>query len=239
MPKTKSTDHWLYNLIAMLRPWFTDAGYKIAPNLQVHYGHPRSRHADGQITYGADSCGDSGLDWKAGQPHSVAVIPYLDDPKEVGHVVIHECVHSALPRGSKHGKLFQAACTAIGLVMVSSNGRTEIDDGLHTHRKKFPGSEKGRALAAHLQKLTQHLGPFPATAIPRPPPPEPRNHVTTKLLCPACRITVRAGPSTMEKVRGGPRIGCIKPDCERCGEPLMTPEEAHEWRTLSAEEPSL
>jgi hypothetical protein len=202
-------DRWLYDLHAMLRPWFKDAGYPIPPNMALRCGFPKGRK-DGQC-------------WRptaggAGDVHTIFVTPYIDAPMEVAAVVAHEIIHTVTP--GEHGGAFKIACEAIGLVMTSRKGRTEIDDGSKT--PDGLGSPKGKALADHLEKLTTHLGPYPHKALPRP-----RQKIRAKtekwvlLECPDCAVQVRLREADAEEF---PPI-CPRPDC---GCDLSPPEKEKE-----------
>jgi hypothetical protein len=188
-------DRWLYDLHSMLRPWFSDAGYPIPASMALRCGYPKHKRADGQCFRDtADGADDV---------HTIFIAPYLDDPMEVAAVVVHELIHSVTP--GWHGKEFKRACEAIGLVMTSRKGRTEIADG-----SMAPGSPKGKALREHLEKLTTHLGPYPHKALPRP-----RQKIRAKpekwllLECRNCGLQVRLREADTEEFTAR----CPRPDC--------------------------
>jgi hypothetical protein len=142
-------------------------------------------------------------------------VPYIDDPIEVAAVVVHEIIHTLIramtpkdERVTPHGKQFKAVCAAVGLAMVHRNGRTEIDDGT----KGTPRSAKGKALRAHLEALTTHLGPYPHKALERPVRKKTIREKWLQLECGICGLEVRMkeGDADEDAV-----LQCPDPEC--CG----------------------
>jgi hypothetical protein len=209
-----TADRWLYDLHMMLRPWFRDAGYKVPPHIELHCGFPKSKVADGQCFYPI-AHQEAGIDH-----YSLFIVPYIDDPIEVAAVVVHEIIHTVVrattPKDEKvtpHGKQFKTVCAAVGLVMVNRKGRTEVDDGT----KGTPGSAKGRALRAHLEQLTAHLGPYPHKALERP---VRRTIVRDKwilLECGTCGLEVRIKELDAE-------VAALQCPDRECSGPLDKPE---------------
>jgi hypothetical protein len=212
-------DRWLYDLHMALRPWFRDAGYPVPGRVSLHMGFPKGARRTGESWHL--------LDIEKGQMrHRVFVAPTLDDPIDVGNIVVQELVHACVTaeahaQGAEkmpppHGKRFKTVCAAVGIAapVGESFSATFIDDGTHG----TPGWPKGKALRQHLEQITARMPPYPHKAWERPHKQKAVREKWLPLECGACRLEVRI---TEFDVESAEELQCPRPECSG---PLEKPE---------------
>ena len=133
-------EQWLAALVDALRPVFKSHGYPLPAKIRVSCGWP-SRKA-----IGTRSC-RIGEAWSpqcsADGTHETFLSPMLDDPIEVGHVLVHELVHHAVGVVHGHRGPFAKLARAIGLV------------------GKLTATTAGPELEAELKLLIEVIGVYP------------------------------------------------------------------------------
>ena len=134
----KTREQWLTEIAVRLRPWFSLRGYEIPLRVRLGVG----ALGISRRTLGVCHCpGD-----RDGFQH-ITISPFIDDPVLVATVLVHELIHAILPASEGHGRLFEAAASALGLV-----GKPTI-------------AAAGPELHAHLQDLVRATGPYPHRAL--------------------------------------------------------------------------
>jgi hypothetical protein len=104
-------EEWLHQLTGKLRPLFNVTGIELPEHIAVACGWPSKNARRGR----AQRIGEC---WRAecsqaGRPE-IFISPVLADPIEVGHVLVHELIHAALPDAG-HRAPFKRAATKLGL----------------------------------------------------------------------------------------------------------------------------
>lgn len=100
---------WLRAAASELRPYFADVGYPLPDNIRFAIAFPstgRKGKRMGECWHSSSSEDNS---------YEIFLRADLAEPLEVLGVLVKELVHTALPSGAGHGKLFKAAALKIGL----------------------------------------------------------------------------------------------------------------------------
>ena len=137
----ETREAWLGAATAALRPHFQTAGYPLPDKIRFAIGFTstgKKGKAIGEHWHSAAS---------DDQTHEIFIRPDQASPAEVLGILAHELVHSAVPLGSGHGKVFKAAALAVGLAGPM--------------RSALPGP----VLADKLAALAAELGPLPHAAL--------------------------------------------------------------------------
>jgi hypothetical protein len=200
----RTPDRWLFDMAAMLRPWFKESGLpSITDNIQFRCGHVRSLKHLGVTHHPSRH--------KPEDPISVVISMYDDDSMFVTETLIHELVHCLMPPGVRHGKPFKDACAMLGIK----------GDAFASAGGIFTSGEQGQAFRAHVENLLTIIGPYPHKALPRPRPSIRGPSDRVRLRCPdkdcGFRMTISIGPVSL--MVGLPYVACA------CGEELEWPEE--------------
>lgn len=109
------------------------------------------------------------------QTAEVLISPLLAQPDDVCHVLVHELIHVALP-GAGHGKPFQRAAKALGLL------------------KPYTATSPGEAFWPWMRPLLDQLGSYPHAAlraIQVEGAPKKQKNRYFKAECVACGYSVR------------------------------------------------
>jgi len=105
----ETREAWLSAATVALRSRFATAGYPLPGKIRFAIGFPSTGRRGKRI----------GEHWhstaSADGTHEIYIRPDQANPAEVLGILAHELVHSAVPLGSGHGKVFKAAALAVGL----------------------------------------------------------------------------------------------------------------------------
>lgn len=196
-----SREEWLARLARKLRPLFTEAGAEFPRRIRFSCGWPsanglsRRRRVMGECWLAHVSADES---------IEIFVSPLVDDPIEVGAILVHELVHACGRRG--HGKEFAALARAVGLT------------------GPMRSSVAGDVLKRTLERLTRQCGSYPHGAMnPGEEPagedvPKKQSTRMLKLVCPDDGYTVRTTRRWIE-------VGL--PSCP-CGQEMTTDDSGDE-----------
>jgi hypothetical protein len=130
-------ESWLRAAAAELRPYFAMVGYPLPNNIRFAIAFTSTGRKGKRVgeCWHSSSSDDSS--------YEIFLRADLAEPVEVLGVLVKELVHTALPAGSGHGKLFKAAAIKVGL------------QGPMRH------AQPGILLQNRLSELATALGPFP------------------------------------------------------------------------------
>jgi hypothetical protein len=125
--KYETREQWLEAAVAAMAPSFVSAGYKV-PKVRVSCGWPSSRGTSAKKTALGECWDKSSADDGVAQ---VFISPRLKDPCTqfgVLAVLAHEVCHAVVGNKAKHGKVFKACATKVGLEgkMTSTEGGPEF-----------------------------------------------------------------------------------------------------------------
>ena len=110
LPNThESREAWLRAAADELRPYFNDCGYPLPDKIRyaiafTSTGRKSKRYGECWHSSASDD-----------SAYEIFIRADLAKPLDVLAVLVKELVHTALPAGSGHGKLFKAAAAKIGL----------------------------------------------------------------------------------------------------------------------------
>lgn len=176
-------EQWLTELAKMVEPLFKGfrlTEYKISCSWPTSRGLSVKRRVLGECHAGKHS--------KAGV-HELFITPLLDDPIEVGGVVVHEMAHVGAGVEAQHGPKFVKVCRHVGLT-----------------KNKPTSAAPGEKLVEQLKKMAEKLGPYPHKAlIHQLRPVKPKKDVT--LRCGGCGCLVRISINWLDKA-GPPTCAC-------------------------------
>jgi hypothetical protein len=170
----ETREDWLMALVSELRPLFEQAGLPLQVSLRCSCGWPsRSvRKILGQCWQ--SSASEDGT-------HEIFVTPALADGFEVASVMVHECLHAALPDGTGHRAPFRRGMRALGL-----EGPAKA-----TH--------PDRELAERLHAIVDRLGAYPHARLNLAEVGVKKQGTRMlKLVCPACGYAVRTTAKWIE-----------------------------------------
>jgi SprT-like family protein len=167
-------EEWLITLMNRLRPEFTAHSVALPDEIAVSCGWT-SKGARGKRI---------GECWRADCSHArrpeIFISPKLADSIEVGHVLVHELIHAALPDAG-HGSAFKRVALRLGLT-----GR-------------MTATVPTDALRQRLGDLIEHIGePYPHAELR---PGEDERKQSTRLLklsCPGCGYVIRTTQKWIE-----------------------------------------
>ena len=110
LPNTHdSREAWLRAAADELRPYFNDCGYPLPDKIRyaiafTSTGRKSKRYGECWHSSASDD-----------SAYEIFIRADLAEPLDVLAILVKELVHTALPAGSGHGKLFKAAAAKIGL----------------------------------------------------------------------------------------------------------------------------
>lgn len=190
MTDHKTREAWLQAFIAKARPIFAKAGSPLPASIRVAIGFAstgRKGKRIGECWY-ADSSADKHCE--------IFIVPSLSDASRIADILTHELVHAALPVGAKHGPLFKALATSLGL----TGKMTSTVAGEEWHRWADP--------------IVNKLGPLPHGALMSGTSSGPKKQNTRmlKVTCTGCGFVFR---TTAKWLDGAADLQC--PDAS-CGE---------------------
>jgi hypothetical protein len=136
---TMNREAWLTRYVVLLRPVFAQAGFPLPRAIQVSIGFP----SKGGLRKNGACVGECWEDEEGVAHIFISPVLELDD---IGHTLVHELLHAALPGDGHQGK-FPAGMKALGLVGPPSE------------------SVAGAELSDRLAELEARLGPYPGTPI--------------------------------------------------------------------------
>jgi hypothetical protein len=137
----ETREAWLLAATRALRTHYESAGYPLPERIRFSIGFPstgRKGKRIGEHWHSSASADDN---------HEIYIRPDQAKATDVLGILAHELVHSAVPIGSGHGKVFKAAALAVGLTGPM--------------RSAMPGP----VLAEKLAALADELGPLPHGAL--------------------------------------------------------------------------
>jgi len=138
-PKSANREDWLNQAVALMRPWFTEHALTVPATVHVSVGWPSKsalsakRQRLGECWYGETS--------SDGCPQ-LFVSPTIADSLRMLDVLLHEMLHTALPK-AKHGPKFAKHAQLLGL------------------EGKPTATVAGKELLAKLKAVVEKLGPMP------------------------------------------------------------------------------
>lgn len=125
---------YLQAYVASLRPLFHDIGIEVpAVRCSCSFAYRGGRRVVGQCWPGALT--QDGIS-------QIKVSPFIDDPVEVGAILVHELVHATRP-DAKHGPRFREVAVNVGLT------------------GKMTATVPSRDLAERLREIVDVLGAYP------------------------------------------------------------------------------
>ena len=138
-------EQWLHEMAERLRPHFEDKGVWPYPDkMAISCGWPST----GALASGRRKIGECWAPTASKDgTHNLFISPCLDDVVEVGHVLVHEIVHSVVGTEHGHKAPFKRAAIAVGL------------------EGKMTATTPGEALESHLRELAAKIGPYPHKAL--------------------------------------------------------------------------
>lgn len=165
-------EEWLNALIDELRPDFSSAGAIIPTAVRVTCGWPSTGSRTPRIgeCWGPESSKDKHAE--------VSISPLLDDPIEVGEILVHELVHTAVGTQHGHKAPFRRVALALGL------------------EGKMTATSASLALRARLLDLTDRIGSYPHARIKINRKIQSTRML--KLLCPSCGYLVRTSQKWLD-----------------------------------------
>lgn len=178
-------EEWLNDLVNLLRPDFQDTGSEIPEKVRVTCGWP-SRSARPSKNQRIGECWPAS---QSGDSHfEVFISPILSDPIEVGQVLVHELVHTAVGTKAGHKAPFRRVAVAVGL------------------EGKMTATHAGEKLVERLHALTGKLGEYPHAKIDVNADKKKQGTRMLKLLCPGCGYLARTTQKWIEM--GTPTCMC-------------------------------
>jgi hypothetical protein len=170
-------EDWLHALLSRLRPQFDGSGIQLPDEVAVSCGWPseRARSARNRRIgecWRADCSG-------AGRPE-IFISPTLADSIEVGHVLVHELIHAALPDAG-HRAPFKRAATKLGLT------------------GKMTATIPTDELRRQLEELVGEIGePYPHALLDPRSNERKQSTRLLKLECPGCGYVIRTTQKWIE-----------------------------------------
>jgi hypothetical protein len=167
IPPPPTRESWLGELVDGLRPLFWKAGVTLPDKLRVSCGWPSSKGLSsviGECWFPVTS--------KDGY-HDIFVNPRLDDPIEVGEVLVHELCHTIAGLAAGHKAPFKRLAESVGL------------------EGKMTATVAGVELTQKIALVTSDMIPYPHGAITPPTKIGKQGTRMLKVVCPDCDYTVR------------------------------------------------
>ncbi len=144
MTKTKpihaTREGWLNEATRLCRALFKEAGYDMPEKLHVSCGWPSNR-GTATKNYAIGECWPEHA--SADKVCQIFISPRVQDPIEVGAILVHEIVHAVVGLKEKHNKVFKKCALAVGL------------------EGKMTATGPGEELTANLKVLSDKLGTYP------------------------------------------------------------------------------
>jgi hypothetical protein len=160
----------MHQLACKLRPLFNVAGIEPPEDIAVSCGWP-SKNARRRRAQRIGECWRAECS-QAGRPE-IFISPVIADPIEVGHVLVHELIHAALPDAG-HRPPFKRAATNLGLT------------------GKMTATVPTEGLRRQLAELTERMGePYPHALLDPGADLQKQSTRLIKLECPACGYVIR------------------------------------------------
>jgi hypothetical protein len=185
--KLSTREEWLNALTESFRPAFDNIDNPLPENIRVSCGFPsrsalsRSRKRIGEAW--APSCSSD-------KYHETFISPVLEDPVEVGAVLVHELVHHAVGVDKKHGKEFRKCALAIGLT------------------GKMTATVPTDALKERIKEHIGDIGNYPHGGLSGQSPIKKQSTRLLKVEC-ECGCVIRMTQKWLDEV-GPPTCGCGK-----------------------------
>ena len=155
-------EDWLRDFGNRLAPLISENGATIPTNFRVSCGFP-SRKASGQ-------CWDK--KHSADETFEIFISPFIDDPLEVAHTLLHEIIHAVVGTEKGHRKEFKKLALAVGLT------------------GKMTSTVPGEGLKQRLNSLINEAGPYPHAKL-NDYKREGNGSRLLKVCCPNCGYTVQ------------------------------------------------
>lgn len=183
----KTREAWLMEALTLLKPIFTERGFKVPEKIRVSCGFP-SKNPLGMKLRRIGECWTD--DASAGKVFEIFVSPTLSDPYEVLDTLLHEVIHATVGIKCGHGGEFKICANVIGMT------------------GKMTCCVAGERLKPRLEKYLTQLGTYSHDQLEHMT--SGRKKDTCRLLkasCPDCGYIVRVSRKCLD-------IGC--PTCP-CG----------------------
>lgn len=182
MSKFKTREEWLNAMTAALRPKFKENGTPIPAKVHISCAWPASA-ATARKNRRIGEC------WPAsaseGGYYEIFISPTLSDPVEVGGVLVHELLHSALEskypdKHVSHGPIFAKAMAGLGLT------------------GKPTATGESAELKRELKAMARKLGKYPHAALKVTTRGKVQTTRLLKAACPECGYTIRVTAKWVE-----------------------------------------
>lgn len=155
----KSRETWLRQAVDAFRPHFEEYGHPLPDDLYVSVGFPVGKRGGTSMAIG--QCHYTTRD---GRP-TVFISPVLDDPARVLDVLLHECIHAALPVGTGHRGRFprlmgewglegKPTATVAGPLLREAMKALARELGPYRHSKLTYERARGRKQSTRMLKVT-------------------------------------------------------------------------------------
>jgi hypothetical protein len=186
---TMTREEWLVAFTKRAKPHFEEAGYQVPENIRMSVGFPSTGRKGKRI----GECWSSSA--SKDEVHEIFIHPTLDDSSRVAGVLTHEIVHAVVGLDKKHGPVFKACATAMGL----EGKMTATTEGPEFHKWAGP--------------ILDILGPIPhgqlnTMVTSRTPSESANRHI--KCEC-SCGVKFRMSRTTIESMEG---IRCPDAYCD-------------------------
>jgi hypothetical protein len=191
-------EHWLNGCIQQLRPDFEQLSYPLPQKIRASCSWPsKSGLANKKRRIGEAWSAKNSAD----QSCEVFISPVLKDPLEVAATLVHELVHCAVGVEEGHKGKFSRLAKALGL------------------EGKMTATTAGDTLKAHLQEVTDGIGPYPHAELTHSNAPKKQGCRLLKVACTneECSCVVRITRKWLDEV-GPPTCGCGSAMAEEEGE---------------------
>jgi hypothetical protein len=189
-------EQWLNECIQRLRLDFEKAGHPLPEKIRASCSWPsksglaKKRRRTGEC-WSSKNSGDG--------TSEVFISPVLKDPIHVAVTLVHELVHCAVGVEDGHRGQFPRAAHALGL------------------EGKMTETAAGETLRAHLQEMTDAIGPYPHAELKHSNAPKSQKCRLLKVICSTCGCICRMSRKAIDEV-GCPTCACGSPMIEEEGE---------------------
>lgn len=177
---------WLQSLADFLRPHFDKAGFPLPDNFRASCGFPSKSALAAKNRRIGECWADSASD---AEVFEVFITPLLDDPAEVGAILVHELTHVAVGLQCGHKGAFRRAALAVGL------------------EGKMTATTAGEALRKRLHALIEEIGLYPHARLHASNRKKKQTTRMLKVECTECGCVVRMTAKWLTEI-GPPTCAC-------------------------------
>ena len=189
MTTHETREQWLNAFVSAARPEFTNAGYPLPDKIRVSVGFTSSGAKGNRI-------GECWSDVASEDGHfEIFIRPSETSDARIADILTHELVHAAVGLEAKHGRIFKACATALGL------------------EGKMTSTVAGEAWYLWALPILTDLGAMPYgqlnDGLSSAKPKQKTNLL--KLECPDCGWLARV---TAKHIEPHSHLNCPVPDCD-------------------------